>query len=248
MFQIAATRAATAQSAIEVATGALDGHSYSLLRTEHGTKWVDAKLYCETAGGTLATITSAAENELLASMLDSAIAAGFGCVGFSFGHVNTWIGLAEEPSSEGSWQWVTGEPLIYTNWGPGEPNDSFPGEDLGMMFCPETGKRGQWNDARSIDPEAEGSRQFFCEFAEACQFAPPGQPIQLQRTAGPPNVSEVVWESCGGAGTLTVASTSVSSAVLTLNSQVVLDTSAFTHHDLQIVVPITLQDGENVLV
>lgn len=238
---------ASAQAAIEVATGNLDGHSYSLIRTESGTRWVDARQYCEAAGGHLATITSAAENELLATMLDTAIADGFACFDPSYAWINTWFGLFEEPESEGSWQWVTGEPFAFTHWGPGEPNNSGPDEDLGMMFCPDTGKRGQWNDATSIDPEHPGSRQFFCEFAEACQYAPPGQPVRVQRTAGPPNVVEVVWDSCGGPGVLTVEGRNVSSAVVTLNFQVVAAPSGFHHAPVLLQVPVTLLAGENLL-
>ena len=34
-----------------------------------------------------------------------------------------WLGLTDE-FEEGNWQWVTGEPLDYTNWYEGEPNNS----------------------------------------------------------------------------------------------------------------------------
>ena len=34
-----------------------------------------------------------------------------------------WLGLTDE-FEEGNWQWVTGEPLNYTNWYDGEPNNN----------------------------------------------------------------------------------------------------------------------------
>ncbi len=38
------------------------------------------------------------------------------------GYLESWIGLTDE-LNEGAFVWVTGEPLIYMNWAPGEPND-----------------------------------------------------------------------------------------------------------------------------
>ncbi len=153
-----------AQAGQVIASNMFDGRLYELWRTNEGIRWIDAREACESHGATLVSITSAAENEVVASLIDAAIAAGFLCVDPSLrGHVNTWIGLFEGGGVEGAWTWVSGEPFAFTNWGPGEPNNSGGDEDFGMIFCPETGKRGQWNDARSLDPEAPPSRQYVCE-------------------------------------------------------------------------------------
>ena len=51
--------------------------------------------------GNLATITSASENDFIAKL---------GKYGF-----HPWIGLSDE-TTEGTYPWVTGEPLYYTFW------------------------------------------------------------------------------------------------------------------------------------
>ena len=45
---------------------------------------------------------------------------------------------------EGGWVWVrTGEPLDFSAWGPGEPNNLFDGEDCLHL---EYNKNYKWND------------------------------------------------------------------------------------------------------
>ena len=85
--------------------------------------------------GHLATITSAEENDFVT---------GLGC-GFS------WIGGIQSQDAtqpDEGWQWITGEPFIYTAWAPGEPNDDGcqPGEG-GCENCIEFSLGlGGWND------------------------------------------------------------------------------------------------------
>ncbi|CAB9513789.1 lectin domain family 4 member M [Seminavis robusta] len=49
-----------------------------------------------------------------------------------------WIGL-NDASSEGTFQWVAGEPLTYTNWAPGEPDNSANADYVSMAGG------GTWN-------------------------------------------------------------------------------------------------------
>ncbi|WDE14612.1 hypothetical protein H3N35_20990 [Thalassomonas haliotis] len=80
--------------------------------------------------GHLATITSAEEN---AFIFDS-VANGN----------NAWFGLSDA-ETEGTFTWVTGELLDYTNWFTGEPNnDAILGEDFGEFKAD-----GFWNDLPS---------------------------------------------------------------------------------------------------
>jgi hypothetical protein len=48
---------------------------------------------------------------------------------------------------EGTFVWGTGEPLSYTNWATGEPNDdpAFNGEDYAIINPPNN-PAGSWND------------------------------------------------------------------------------------------------------
>src|SRR5262249_23259674 len=47
-----------------------------------------------------------------------------------------------DAAMEGTFVWVSGEPVTYTNWNPGEPNNSGGNENYTEML----GSNGQWND------------------------------------------------------------------------------------------------------
>ena len=55
----------------------------------------------------MATISSQAENDEIAGYVAGARA---------------WLGF-NDLTTEGTWVRETGEPVTYTNWAPGEPND-----------------------------------------------------------------------------------------------------------------------------
>jgi hypothetical protein len=59
-------------------------------------------------GRNLVTINDAAENQFLVN--------AFG------GNELFWIGFTDAVQ-EGNWQWINGEPVTYTNWASGEPNN-----------------------------------------------------------------------------------------------------------------------------
>ena len=112
------------------ATDPATGIRYLLV---NATTWTLAAADAEARGGYLVSIGSAAENEFVRQ--------SFG----TFGGVTTgrriWIGFTDR-SSEGSFQWSSGEPVAYTNWNPGEPNNSGGTEDYAEML----GLQGTWND------------------------------------------------------------------------------------------------------
>lgn len=109
------------------------GHTYYLLTSS---SWTDAQAEAVTLGGNLVTINDAAEQAFV-----------FNTFG-AFGGVNRelWIGL-NDAAAEGTFVWVSGEPVTYTNWSPGEPNN-FNNEDYGGIFAPgdPLGRDGRWND------------------------------------------------------------------------------------------------------
>lgn len=80
-------------------------------------------------GGHLATITSQAENDTVASLMGSASINEY------------WIGGTREGSS---WKWDTNEPYSYEHWSSGEPNNVDNVENYIVM-----NKSGYWNDERS---------------------------------------------------------------------------------------------------
>jgi len=103
--------------------GSLNGHKYYC--SMFPTTWEYAEDYCQQYGGYLATINSSQENYMLSNFLTIQSA---------------YIGL-NDVNQEGNFEWSNGEPLTYTNWYPGQPNDYLQGQD----YC-EILNNGQWND------------------------------------------------------------------------------------------------------
>lgn len=109
--------------------GTYNGHTYyqSEIPMNAAAVFADAL----SKGGYVATINDAAEN----AFINNAILAG----GFPY---YAYIGL-NDVSVEGSYVWQNGDPVTYTNWAPGEPNDSG-GEDYVIMYS-----TGLWNDVQA---------------------------------------------------------------------------------------------------
>jgi hypothetical protein len=109
-----------------------NGHYYESVSTPM--TWEDANLAASAMlflgeNGHLATITSQAENDfLVANFVNPQFLGGYQPDGSS------------EP--DGDWAWVTGETWSYTNWAPGEPNNSLGTEKYLEFFA--GGPR--WND------------------------------------------------------------------------------------------------------
>jgi cysteine-rich repeat protein len=94
-------------------------------------------------GGHLVTIESAAENNFV--WLEA--------MSF-FSTSPRWIDLSDQ-ATEGTFVWSTGEPLTYTNWASGEPNNSSGNEDCVEFRYGDN----EWNDAN-----CGNARPFICEY------------------------------------------------------------------------------------
>ena len=104
--------------------------SHCYTATQGSSNLAGAQADAASRGGYLASIGSAAENAFVWTTFVS-------LPGNSF-----WIGL-NDIASEGTYVWDSGEPLVYTNWYPGEPNNSN-NEDAVHMI--PNGPGGMWND------------------------------------------------------------------------------------------------------
>ena len=94
--------------------------------------WYEAKADAEARGGHLATITSESEQELVNEISND------------IGHV--WIG-GTYASTEGSWEWVTGENWGFDNWNIGDPNVGGNSQYFLTLLGGNTGQPvGKWND------------------------------------------------------------------------------------------------------
>lgn len=122
-----------------------NGHYYYVYDLDTVTTWEEAKEYCESQGGYLATVTSKEEDEFLYSYITDM---GFDSVLFGLSDID----------QENVWTWVTGEPFSYENWAPREPNHQGGYEHYGMYY--EKNKDGTWNDGSGKNCP------FLCEWGE----------------------------------------------------------------------------------
>ncbi|XXT20353.1 C-type lectin domain-containing protein [Sorangium sp. So ce429] len=106
-----------------------NGHDY--LFCDGQESWTDAKATCASQGMSLLTLSDAEEEAWVVNLASS------------YSTQKWWTGLNDR-ASEGSFGWDSGEPLSYSNWYPGEPNNAGSNEDCGQLnrFYPELG----WND------------------------------------------------------------------------------------------------------
>jgi hypothetical protein len=119
--------AAHAQQAVQwrVEDGG-NGHWY-VLSLQHFASWDEARLHAGAVGGHLATITSKDEQAFVRALVMSSTPAWEG---------ECWLGGFQDPSASdfgepgGGWRWVTGEPWIYSEWLPGQPDNAEPGSDV----------------------------------------------------------------------------------------------------------------------
>jgi hypothetical protein len=96
-----------------------NGHWYEVVNAGQEISWQQAKdlakkkIWMETSGH-LATITSTEEQNFLWNTVRKTLG-------------GAWLGGFQDPANEPirlkNWNWVTGEPWVYSNWAHGEPND-----------------------------------------------------------------------------------------------------------------------------
>jgi hypothetical protein len=145
-----------------------NGHLYEVLFVKAGVTWQEAQSRVQKrgCGWYLATITSAAENNFVFKLARQKKPAVFDAVGGS----GPWIGGLQpsgSPEPAGGWSWITGEPFQYTNWNPGEPNNSG---DEGYI---NTYRNGTWNDTKATDRlqgliiEFDKARQRQCQMDDS---------------------------------------------------------------------------------
>ena len=112
--------------------GDLAGSYYYI--SDYEATWATANTLAQENGGHLACIADLAENTFIASYLNANAIP------------TAWIGLTDE-AVEGTFEWVCGDPLVYTNWETvvGEPNDVD-----GIEEYTEIRDNGFWNDNTGV--------------------------------------------------------------------------------------------------
>ena len=103
-----------------------NGNQYFLTSTV--LTWEQAQAIAENFGGNLVTINDSLEEAWLKD---------------NFGETeNFWIGI-NDIQNEGNFEWVSSQPVTYTNWAVGEPNNFDGNQDFGVMNFSDT---LQWDD------------------------------------------------------------------------------------------------------
>ena len=124
------------------------GHSYYIYSDVANT-WEEAQAYCEARGGHLAVINDDDENHMLFIFMKAA------------GYTSAYFGLSDA-AKEGTWTWVNGESVNYTNWANGEPNSESSNEDYAEFYYKFSD--GKWNDGNFKHGTVGDTRAFICEW------------------------------------------------------------------------------------
>lgn len=126
---LAAPVCTPAQTLSGPVTNSANGHLYYLLSGY--VTWNAAEAAAVATNGHLATVRSAAETDWLQNTFRPAV-----------GHLGPlWIGL-NDFAVEGDFQWRNGDPLLYSNWDPSQPDNFFGAEDAVYLSS-----AGGWNDS-----------------------------------------------------------------------------------------------------
>lgn len=123
-----------------------NGHWYCAVRLGKPMLWTEVRAMAEKMTyrgkkGHLVTLTSAEEDAFVVRNFPGDAQCSF------------WVGGFKQ---DGRWQWVTGEPMGFSNWGSGEPNDTSATVNYMNMF-----PAGGWNDTANEDAHGYG---FIVEF------------------------------------------------------------------------------------
>ena len=121
-----------------------NGHTYALFDLDMD--WHEAREYCNSVGGYLASITSKEEDLFVYDFISAN------------GYKDVYFGLSDAAERD-HWVWESGEDYVYSNWHAGEPNHQDGYEYYGMYF--HMFNDGTWNDGDG------GKCAFLCEWNTA---------------------------------------------------------------------------------
>ncbi len=120
-----------------------NGYTYDLLSPA---SWTASQSFAQTLGGNLATVNDATLNQWIYSSF-------FPLTPLSTTDTALWIGLydptqdANGGSHVSNFVWVDGTPVSYSNWYPGQPDDTGGVEFYTAMRSPDDQPLpGTWND------------------------------------------------------------------------------------------------------
>ena len=146
--------ASRSEGATILQTATFGNSTYQLLGSSAdgaGIRWSDAEAYAVSVGAHLTEVGSAAENNFLFQTFGKAQ------FGSQLPVDSLYIGFTDQ-ASEGNFVWSNGATVSYTNWGPGEPNNTHGAENWGTIVGANISPLypdGTWNDVPNIASTGE---------------------------------------------------------------------------------------------
>ncbi len=137
------------------------GNSYEIVVNETPICWTEAKEAAEAMGGHLATITSQEETDCIIALIDQEPLPDPGV------SLDLWLGGHQPggPEPEEGWEWVTGEPWVYTNWNENQPDNAGGGEDY-LVSSGSEAYMGKWNDLPNCPGIPQDRHRYIVEYEE----------------------------------------------------------------------------------
>ena len=105
-----------------------NGHTYFLLDTA---TWTSSESEANTLGGHLVTINNAVENDWVYDTFVPLLPTGNDI------YAIIWLGY-NDAAQEGTFVWTDSSPTTYTNWVPGQPDNSHGGQHYAFMYTPSS--------------------------------------------------------------------------------------------------------------
>jgi pimeloyl-ACP methyl ester carboxylesterase len=111
--------------------------------------WFEGRDYSVSLGGHLATFNTIKEDTLVSNKIKRLTTINSYPLSLAKNSGECYIGLLQNKSSinysepAGGWQWITGEPLTYSNWSPTEPNNNSVMSEYATTNWNNSAK---WND------------------------------------------------------------------------------------------------------
>lgn len=125
------------------------GHWYDIVSSGISGAWDNAENNAVALGGHLVAINDAAEETWLRSTFGTS--------------TRYWIGF-NDAALEGTWVWSGSDPVTYTHWNTGEPNNAMPppiGEDYAVLnWNTSTGAWNDWDHQRADYFNISGVAEF----------------------------------------------------------------------------------------
>ncbi len=150
-----------AQAASILATDTYNGHTYQLITAD---TWTNSEAFAQSVGGHLITVNDANESVWLTTQAFS-----------SWGLTHSfWIGYSRNPNNPSQFVWADGSNSTYTNWAPGEPNNSNSYNSDAENYVHTylfSSIFGKWNDLANVDP-FQGPKFGVVELSQATSAVP----------------------------------------------------------------------------